>query len=517
MAVIFTPDGGAAAITIGGTTLTGPFPKYSIATERVETADGTLLDLTYTISVTGQVLAAGDITEAGLRQNSLHEAIIAKLAATENDAPTGTLEIVPYGGQESVLEFDDARLNSIDFGEQDDDSGGVQYQEYTFQFTAHKRSSKIGSAYTLSSAEESWDIAENAEFTFESNDITKSEPIKTFTITHTVSATGYNKYRDADFDESGWSQAKGWVMGRLVTSPNTTITKNVADNSDFTTFKPTFMGGTAVGESKFIDVSADHGYYNHGRVATSDLAGGAYSVSETWYVSPTKVTHDVDISYDEGEEGIITVGVNGTITGLSTKAFSTRQEDKMTQADAILSTVLGKTYTLAASVYNSLKPTNTIPAPDPADPPIPDPDCSATFALNAVERSKSIGKNKVTGVITYALTYNDKASTSANTISESISINDDNEDRTNNIVAIIQIVGRGSGPIFQDMATTNERKRSINLEWVMNRCTRDVKPSSSALTAANTYKPSGTAYQITKSESWTPSTGSYSLNIEWVY
>tara|TARA_Y100000296_G_scaffold71478_1_gene87000 strand:+ start:885 stop:2399 length:1515 start_codon:yes stop_codon:yes gene_type:complete len=504
MAVVFSPKG-IDAITIGGTTATGPFPKYSVATERTATGDGTLLDLTYSITVTGQVLASGNITTAGARQNSLQAAVIAKLTSTETPMPVGTLEITAYGGLSDVLQFNDAVLESIDFGEQDDDSGGVQYQDYTFNFTAHKRNStKTGNTYTLSSAEESWDIAENSEFTYEDNDITKEFPQKTFTITHNVSATGYNKHTDTAFNESGWKQAKGWVLSRLVTTPGTAITKNVADDPNFTDFKGTLMGDSSGGQ--FIDLEADYDSYNHGRVATSDLSGGAYSVTETWYVSPLKVTHEVDVSYDEGEDGIITVTVNGSITGLSTKAFSTNEQDKITQADSVLSTVLDKTYSLADSVYKQLKPTFGAGV------------CtSATYALNATERSKSISKNKVSGLITYTLTYNDAASTSANTISENLSITDDNEDRTNNIVAIIQIIGRANGPIFQDMATTNERKRSVNLEWVMNRCNRDSKPSTDALVAASSYKPSGTAYQLSKSEQWTPSTGAYSLSIEWAY
>ena len=127
-----------------------------------------------------------------------------------------------------------------------------------------------------------------------------------------------------------------------------------------------------------------------------------------------------------------------------------------------------------------------------------------------------MSKNRSTGAITYSLGYNDKESTSANTITESLQITDDNEDHTNNIVAIIQIIGKADGPIFQDMGTTSERKRSISLEWTMKICDRGSKPSAAALTAVSAYKPTG-AYQMSKSESWTPSTGGYSLSIEWAY
>ena len=129
---------------------------------------------------------------------------------------------------------------------------------------------------------------------------------------------------------------------------------------------------------------------------------------------------------------------------------------------------------------------------------------------------KSVSKNRSTGVISYSLSYNDKESASANTITENLQITDDNEDRTNNIVAIIQIIGKADGPIFQDMGTTNERKRSVSLEWTMKVCDRGSKPSAAAIAAVNAYKPTG-AYQMSKTESWTPSTGGYSLNIDWAY
>jgi hypothetical protein len=495
MAVTFNPVGGNS-ITIGGTAATGPFPKYSVSTERVEASDGTLIDMIYSISVTGQVIATGDMTTAGARQDSLHAAMIAKLAAMENDIPVGTLEIVAYGGLSSVLQFNDATLTSISFGEQDDDTAGTQVGDYTFEFTAHKRSStKTGSSYSLASAEESWDISENSERYYASNDFTNL-PSKTYTITHTVSATGYNKITDTTFNDSGWAQAKDWVLSRLVTTPATTITKSVAGQKRFTDFQGIYMGESS---ADFIDLSTDSAY-NHSRVAQSDLPGGSYSITETWYISKLAVTHDFDMSLDSGEDGVTSVTVNGTIQGLNTSSFATRSEDKITQAEGVLDNCLTQAYGLANSFYTA-SVTSTVACP---------------LALNTSEMSKSISKNKTTGVITYSLSYNDIGSASANTITESLQISDDNEDRTNNIVAIIQIIGRADGPIFQNMGTTTERKRSASLEWTMKVCDRSSKPSVAALTVVNTYKPTG-AYQLSKSESWTPSTGGYSLSIEWTY
>jgi hypothetical protein len=495
MAVIFNPVGGDS-ITIGGTAATGPFPKYSVSTQRVEAGDGTLIDMIYSISVTGQVLATGDMTSAGARQDSLHAAMIAKLAAMENEIPTGQLEIVAYGGRSSVLQFNDAILTDISFGEQDDDSAGTQVGDYTFEFTAHKRSStKIGSTYSLASAEESWDISENSERYYESNTFTNL-PSKTYTITHTVSATGYNKVTDTTFNESGWAQAKDWVLSRLVTTPATAITQNVAGKDRFTDFQGIYMGESS---GDFIDLSTDSAY-NHSRVAQSDLPGGSYSITETWYISKLAVTHDFDMSLDTGEDGVTNISVSGSIQGLNTSSFATRSEDKITQAEGVLDNCLSQAYGLANSFYTA-SVTST-----PACP----------LALNVSEISKSISKNRSTGVITYSLSYNDMGSSSVNTITENLQITDDNEDQSNNIVAIIQIIGKVDGPIFQDMGTTTERKRSASLEWTMKICNRDTKPSTEANVAVNAYKPAG-SYQLSKSESWTPSTGGYSLSIEWAY
>jgi len=495
MAVTFNPVGGDS-ITIGGTAATGPFPKYSVSTERVEASDGTLIDMIYSISVTGQVIASGDMTTAGARQDSLHAAMIAKLAAMENEVPVGTLEIVAYGGLSNVLQFNDATLTGISFGEQDDDTAGTQVGDYTFEFTAHKRSStKTGSSYSLASAEESWDISENAERYYVSNDFTNL-PSKTYTITHTVSATGYNKVTDTTFNDSGWAQAKDWVLSRLVTTPATAITQNVAGKERFTDFQGIYMGESS---SDFIDLGTDSAY-NHSRVAQSDLPGGSYSITETWYISKLAVTHDFDMSLDTGEDGITNVTVNGSIQGLNTSSFATRSEDKITQAEGVLDNCLTQTYGLANTFYQTVV-TST-------------PSCP--LALNTSEISKSVSKNRTTGAITYSLSYNDKGSTSANTITENLQISDDNEDQSNNVVAIIQIIGKTDGPIFQNMGTTTERKRSASLEWTMDVCNRSSKPSVDALAAVNAYKPAG-AYQLSKSESWTPSTGGYSLSIEWTY
>ena len=66
------------------------------------------------------------------------------------------------------------------------------------------------------------------------------------------------------------------------------------------------------------------------------------------------------------------------------------------------------------------------------------------------------------------------------------------------------------------MGTTPERKRAVSIDWTMKKDKRENKPTTDALTAANAYRPTG-AYELSRTESWTPATGAYTLNIDWSY
>ena len=483
MAVTFTPLN-SDPLTIGGTAATGPFPKYSISTEQITTGDGTVIDLLYNVTVTGQVLSSGDITTAGLRQSNLQAKIIERLGFTEHSFPKGLLEIVPYGGLSNTISFNDASLVSIDLPEQDDGSSGVQYQDYTFTFQARLRSSqKTGSEFFLASATETWEITENdGDYAFTGNDVSTT-PQKTYTITHVVDATGANKITSS-YEKSAWDEAKSWCESRLVNSPASVITADAAGNSEFTDFKA---------ERDLQLNTSTSTYYNHNRVANSDIAGGSYSVTETWFASESAATHDIEVSMEESQDGDTTVTVSGTIKGLSTSTHSSQESNKLTQAKSVLSTCLGKCFTLANALYTNSGPAGT---------------------LSTVERTKSIGENNVTGTVTYSISYNDAAVTIPNAISETIAVTDDNEDRTNKVIAVIGVIGKATGPVIQDMGTTTERKRSLSVDAVMEKAHRTTKPDVSSI--ITTYQPSG-GYQQAKSESWTASNGNYTLSVEWTY
>ena len=268
-----------------------------------------------------------------------------------------------------------------------------------------------------------------------------------------------------------------------------------------------------------MNLTSGFSYYNKSRVATVDIHAGTYSLTELWYVSKQPATHDVEVSYDVDGEGLITVTVSGTIQGLDSGEFGSATENKLSNAESVLGTCLDQSYTLAESTYNTLKTTGHDGEGESAANDCEE-DEEDESVLRKKEQSRSVSKNKVTGSITYSVTYNDKVESEEakeeGVVEETISISDDNEDHSNNTVAIIAIIGKADGPIFQDMGTTNERKRSISVDWTMDKCNRKTKPTVKATEAANAYKPTG-AYQQSKTESWTPATGKYTLNIDWVY
>ena len=508
MAITFETEDGTVTISGGD----DPFPAYSIsAGERVETGDGTILDMSYTVSVTGQVVLTGAITTDGLRQQALMTKQKALLDKIDTDFPHGVLVITGYKG--TNIAFSDATLTGVTTPEVDDATGGMFFGDYTFEFTA-RRTKKIGSVLYLGSADESWDVQENGERYLENTNITTDSPGKTYTITHSLSATGLQKRDGKEFEKSAWQQAKAWCVSRSVDSPAGAIKKDAADKTArFTDFYPTGMGENS---TEVMNLSSGFSYYNKSRVATVDIHSGTYTLTELWYVSKQSATHDVEISYDVDGEGLVTVSVNGTIQGLDSKDFGATTEDKLTNAESVLGTCMDQSWALADNTYTTLKATGNSGQGEPASEPCP----GVVTPLSKKEQSRSVSKNKVTGSITYSVSYNDKEESAeaaaAGATEESISISDNNEDHSNNIVAIIAIIGKADGPIFQNMGTTNERKRSVSVEWTMDKCNRTTKPTVSATAAADNYKPTG-AYQQSKSESWTPATGKYSLSIDWVY
>jgi len=306
-----------------------------------------------------------------------------------------------------------------------------------------------------------------------------------------------------DDDGSAWRQASKYVATRLVsgdplaiTTARTNIVNDDARNVGGE-FSPKVMdrsGNTDLGLD--LDISIFKAY-NHIRTWSNNQGEGSCAVTETWLISELQqsVTHDIDISLETDQSAPAnSVSVNGTIQGLSTSTVLSATEDKYVNAQSALSTVMGNAYDAANSVYTTAALGGT---------------------LRTVEINRSVGHNKVTGTITWSVTYDDLVITIPGAITEDINITYDNVDAGNQLVAIIGVVDNSGGPVIQNMNTTNEQKTSVSIDAVMGKDHRDSPPTSSAAGIADDYKPGG-GFRESRSENWNPKNGQYNYSISWV-
>lgn len=498
--------------------IVNPFPNYSIGREILTSGDGTFLGNKYSITVTGQILASAiaDITTTGDRQNNIQKQLIwhlkIKKPTTSQDHNIGRLEIEPYGGLSSKIVFADARITGVDFPEQSEESLGVLYADYSITFEAYKDISVDATSgesicNKISSFEESWEVTENDGVGSMIAIGVGSTTYKTYTLTHTLSATGIKSLENNNTEvRLAWKNASDYIKNRLKLYSDLTVSTDVANNSSkiSKTFDPKTMGYTAEDASAFMpNLNSDsYKFCSHLRVPRSDFAAGSYSVTETWTVTnmPHAATLDMNIESTVDESGLITMTLSGTINGLFSQGTlntnSTNQ--KLENAELVLNLVDAQAYNLVKEYYAKQIRYEV----------------SGGNTLNDIIRSKSVGRNKFSGVITFNYSYNDSKIIIPNCLSNTLSINDDNENEDVQIIAIIPIIAKNGGPIFQDMNTTKEKRRSLNLGAVMKKDYRTSKPNTKSI--VNGYKPTGAKVQ-SWTESWEPFTGNYSLSVEWVY
>ena len=515
--------GGQETVDAGSSGSIGPFPKYSISREDLRTTDGTYINTKYSINVTGTAVLKSDDSQnmltSGQRQFRVQGEALIKMQFNRMAWPmhgVGLLVIEPYGGLANRIKFNDARLTSMELPEQTDESAGVQNLEYSFSFEAFQDSSDTSDntgadsadgdhiaqpTYLLSSAEESWDLSPNeGTVAFKDNDISEN-PYLSFTLTHTLSATGLKKFASSTglaTDGDAWRQAVQWVGSKLIDNPDTAITTDIMGNAVAANFNPFYMDKDTDSDSLGYNLTTDYKVYNHVRTVNNDQAAGSYSVTDTWLVSEKSqsVTHDVEINIETGPEvPANVVSLNGTIQGLSGRGPDNTIGDKYTNALAALAGVLAKAPTAATTAYTDSGLTGTL--------------------RTGIENNKTVGHNRGTGTITWSISYDDLGVEIEGALKESITITDDNEDGSNEVIAIIGVIGNAAGPIIQDMGTTTERTRSISVDITMQKANRVAKPNA-APTFITAYQPAD-SYQQSKTETWDPLNGVYNLSVSWTY
>lgn len=501
----------------------GPFPSYSISREDLSADDGTYLNSKYTINITGQATIKPDDTSSALtkgeRQSRVMGEDIGKLQFNRDKFPmlgNGTLLILAHDSFSNAILFNDARLISVNIPEKTEESAGLHYTDYSFTFEAYSINDHGDPDECVSSVQESWELSVNeGQFCYQTNQIDQDTKLfKTYTLTHNLSAVGVRKYTSSNLDADGepWRQAAKWVNTRKIDEPTSAaIASHINNQVGGPTFHPFYMNSEEYKDDLKTNLVDGNLYkaYNHVRNASVDITGAGYNITETWVLSlaDTLAIHTVQATVDSNQDsGFVTVSVNGSVTGLNTNYGTSgnnadnRYTNAKTEGEALIAGTLP--FTVAQQAYSDLN--GNLKA--------------AAQALNDTILSKSVGRNKNTGEITWSLSYNDDKIQGDKTViaSENIQVNYGNAVLNENVVAILPVIGRPAGPIIQSFPTDNERKQTVNIDLVFKKTHRpDDPPTSYGEAIAGRYSPGG--FVNSRTESWNKKTGAYNLTIEWIY
>tara|TARA_B100001113_G_C21121724_1_gene627668 strand:- start:701 stop:2404 length:1704 start_codon:yes stop_codon:yes gene_type:complete len=465
----------------------GPYPRYSISREEIFAQDGTYLNSKFTINISGTATInksdTSDAITAGLRTSRVAGEQIIKLDFNRGEFPmigTGKLVIQAQFPNASDTEnttneivFRDASVVSVTIPENQNQSSGIHYTEYNFVFEAYDIGGNI-STDMVSSIEESWQLTENNQYAYQGDDVTTT-PYKTFTLTHSLSATGVKKYdasKTLGDDGKAWRQAALWIEKRLVDIPSSAdIASHINNQVVGTLFNPLVMDekiveqGNAQEGSRFIpdlsgetvvggDTSIQYEAYNHVRQGNVDISGAGYNVTDTWILSlkDTKTIHNINVNISGAEsEPNTTIQVDGTITGLEAGDLS-NVSTIYYNAEQALNTVLGHAFNLGKTRYDSVEASILDKTSSSA---------GLTRALSERIISKSIGHNKNTGTITWSVSYTDQTFLGLppafidKVLSQTLDVAFENRQFLTKRVALIPVAGKFTGPIVHTFGQGN--------------------------------------------------------------
>jgi hypothetical protein len=513
MAVIYTPRGPASTpYVFGGTVdgaknLPGPFPRYDISTEvvRQDTLKHFRTKHSITISGTALIAASASMLVEGARQSQIH-VIIKRLHRMATDSKHGRLEIQPYGGGADIITLEDARITSVSTPEQSEQSSGVQSQDYSVTFEGYFLSDMNNvddfDGFHLSTAGETWDVApDEGRYQDINPNFSGANTKRIFTVSHSISATGIDVLSAGDFDQRGWKQARDWCESRCVATPDwgsATIPPmdrqpNPSAGQDTTNIP--------------LQIPLDYVVTNVVRSRSIDHLGNSYSINETFILVPPDgylATSTIEVTGDNAlDSDSMTVNVTISVTGLpsiedpdGTGLLVATSGSRYANAQALASVLSGLAPAYALNFYGNHymgdTPTGRTLVTDP-------------------EVSRSETHNETDGAVSIQLSYNDRCVSDTNALSENISLNWSNRDGLNKVIALIPVIGKATGPVLQDMGTTNETTLSISIEKKMSMGHRSSIPAHNA----SAYVPGG-AFRRSMTENWNPLTGSFSYTAEYV-
>ncbi len=295
-----------------------------------------------------------------------------------------------------------------------------------------------------------------------------------FRLTHQISAKGKRSYSGSGtLDKAAWQNAQDWVLPRLGINYDRLYASGVLNN---------------------IGVSG----YNYVRGQSLNEYAGDFSVTETWLCfNPSgngiPAVEEFDVDTVTNEVGHVKVQVKGKIQGLEERNNTTRE-------------LIRRKYVNANAAFNSVEPFLFSRASG-----------YANTELNRAPLNKSIGRNPITGVITYNYDYDNRPYPSINgAISQNIQLS---HDLPNDVFAEIFVLGRAAGPLLQLLSTQTSTKRTLVIEVQVSGTTRThtaVEPDVGSIVSG--YIPSASSVYLSGSrKNWIPNDGKFSHTVQWTY
>lgn len=293
-----------------------------------------------------------------------------------------------------------------------------------------------------------------------------------YKITHSISAVGKKHYLSNGSSISAYESARAWVQARIIRDATFGITQS-----------PPYWESPAIGGSQV---------YTALRTSNVDEIAGSYSVTEAFLITNAcyleECNIDTNISIDDPITKVI---INGTIEGLEKRQIDdTIDETKYNNAVIGWATVSAALLT-RCQTYSGL-------------------------TLNPIPYSYTVGRNPLTGIITYNYTYDTRPTNLVSgSLSENITVTDKNP---TDVFASLPVLGRTAGPVLQDMSTVTQRERTLNIDVKVTPSTNLLTGKPDVDSIITTVKPSeGDVYKSADDETWNARMGSYNRTVSWTW
>jgi hypothetical protein len=478
---------------------------------RMLVAKGGLLDASgvstndlLTLNAAGGTNVSGNSRQSNLQQKIGQLLNLFKPPVPLNETARTSLQITPWdasGSTSSIVCY--PRVKGIDIPE----GPWTDFFEYTINLEADFI--KVGSN-TIGLDNED-DIGVEEEWNIEPD-----ENLRTYTLTHTASAQATTRWVTAQN-----KMVPGFEIARAAVLRKTGGDESFGDNA--------IKASNPAGRVKIDNVAAQMSYfglgdssiqvYNATRSIQSNETAGRFAVTEKWTLTDLSVVNPDALGAsgssglipaleeytvqmrDNADSAVVTVSVDGTITGLRTStdtAFvspSIRYDAAKAKMDQLLANNYAHIRTRAAQRT------------------------TVTLALKPIQTT--IGHNKVAGTITYNLEFSSKPVPGSIPNVRMIDVNYTDNGGTQTYAAI-DVLGRINGPVYQNLGSSTKKTRDITVDLTIS-AVDGVAPRPARntvvayMSSIGLVPTAGNVFLDKVTEAFNPFTGKYQLSITYAY